>query len=409
MFTKGKYILFQALLIVVSPMVSLLVSLRMYKSSISQIFFILFAIYLGYHMGFVYDLMRHYQDIPMLYIGRDWNEIIMDFRVYYLGSDYYHIIVKYIVSRFTDSRQVFGAVASGLYATSFIFFFRQFKSFYKENISLFSIMLLLCVSTVVEFFWYQGFRFWIGVYIFMGFYLRYLNSRKWYYLLATMSVVFFHFTLMVLVGAAILNWLLSLTSKYLRLVLVGFSLFIKSLNIDFVPLMLRYIPWTNSLGIALTDEKIRGNTLEHMAEMREMGNVIYNNRMGFLILVGLFFMFIWKRLKVPFDKQYDKLFYYAVTMFTIANFGYGDITFYTRFLQAAVLAFYSYLFIISVKYKNYTKNWNLTLFFIACIPFIYSLASAFAQIRAYFFHYELLFGNMFMFWDGNALNMKYEW
>ena len=192
MYNKGKYIVLQSFLAIVSPISSLLVSIRLYKSSISQFFFVFFAIYLGYYMGFVYDLMRHYQDIPMYYTGRDWSEIVSDFRVYYLGSDYYHIIVKFIVSRFTDSRQIFGAVASGLYATAFIFFFRQFKVFYKEKNTLLSTMLLLCVCTVVEFFWYQGFRFWTGAYVFMGFYLKYLNTKNRIYAFLTLVSVFFH-------------------------------------------------------------------------------------------------------------------------------------------------------------------------------------------------------------------------
>ena len=409
MYNKGKYIIIQSLLIVLSPISSLLVSLRMYKSTISQIFFVLFAIYLGYYMGFVYDLMRHFQDLPMLYRGRDWNEIVNDFRVYYLGSDYYHIIVKYIVSRFTDSRQVFGAVASGLYAISFVFFFRQFRRYYLEKNSYFSVVLLLCVSTVVEFFWYQGFRFWIGVYVFMGFYIKFINTKNYWYLLGTLLAMFFHFTLVVLVGTVVLNRLLAFTGKYVRWLLVGFSLFIKSLNIDFVPLMLRYIPWTNGLGIALTDEKIRGNTLEHMAEMREMGNSVYNNRMTFMIFCGLLFMLFLRKIKVPFDKHYGKMFYFAMTLYTIANFGYGDITFYTRFLQAAVLMFYCYLFIISVKNKRAISKYSMTLFIVALLPLGYSVAIALAQIRAYLFHPELIFGNFFMEWDGNALNIDYDW
>lgn len=409
MYSKGKYILMQTGLYIASPICSLLVSVRLYKSSISQAFFVLFAVYLGYYMGFVYDLMRHYQDIPMLYTGRDWGEIVSDFRVYYLGSDYYHIIVKYIVSRFTDSRQVFGAVASGLYACSFVFFFRQFKEYFKVKNSWFNLVLLLCVCTVVEFFWYQGFRFWIGVYIFCGFYLKYLNTGKKRYAFATLSVVFFHFTLIVLVLAIIINKLLNYCGKYVRFILVALSLFVKSLNIDFVPLMLRLIPWTNGLGIALTDEKIRGNTLEHMAEMREMGNVLYLNRMPFLIIVGLLFMFLFRKLRITFDKSIGRLFYLALTLYTIANFGYGDITFYSRFLQASVLLFYAYLYIVSVKNAEKLSRLNITLFVIALLPLAYSIMVALAQIREYFFHVELILGNFFMDWDGNALNMKYDW
>ncbi len=385
-------------------------SLRLYKSAISQVFFVLFAGYLGYYMGFVYDLMRHYQDIPAFYIGHEWNEILSDLRVYILGSDFYHITVKYIVSRFTDSRQVFGAVASMIYATAFVFFFRQFKQYYKDrNVIFFNVVMLVCVCTVVEFFWYQGFRYWLGVYVFFGFFLKYLNTRRWWWLLGCLLVLYFHFTLVVLLGCLIINWLLSFTNKYFRLALLGLGLFVRSLNVDFVPLMLQYIPWTNGLSIALTDEKIRSNVLEYIAERRETGNLVYDCRMGFLILFGLGLMFLFRKLKVPFDKHYGKLFFFAMTLFTIANFGYADMTFYTRFTQGSVLAFYCYLYIISVKYKDRLQKYKFSLFLLALIPAIYSISVAFAQVRDYIFHTELIFGNMFMEWDGNALNMEYNW
>lgn len=409
MYGNLKYLFLQLALMIVSPISSLVVSIRLYKSAISQVFFICFAIYLGYYMGFVYDLMRHYQDIPMLYVGRDWDEIINDIRVYMLGSDYYHICIKYILSRFTESRQIFGAVASGLYATAFIFFFRQFRQYYRDKLPLFCLVLLLCVTTVVEFFWYQGFRFWIGVYVFMGFYIKFINTKNYWYILGTFAALFFHFSLVVLLMAMFLNKLLSFTSKYVRWALVLLSLFVKSLNIDFVPLMLRLIPWTNGLGIALTDEKIRANTLEHMAEMRELGNSVYLNRMPLMIFLGLMLMIFMRKLKISFDSHFGKMFYYAVTLYTIANFGYGDITFYTRFLQASVLMLYSYLFIVCVQNKDVLSRYGMQLLVIALIPLFYSLAIAFVQIRAYFFHPELIFGNFFMDWDGNALDIDYDW
>lgn len=409
MLSKGKYILLQTFLILLSPITSFLVAVRLYKSAISQFFFVIFAMYLGYYMGFVYDLMRHYLDIPMYYHGRSWHDIVYDPRVYGLGKEYFHIVLKYIFSRFTEDRQLFGAVASGLYATSFIFFLRQLKTFYKERVPLFCEMMLLCVATVVEFYWYQGLRYWFGVYIFLAFYLKYINSGKWWWLCFTPIVMMIHFSLSTLVMALLLNAFLNFTGRISRFVLLGLSLFVKSLNVDFVPYMLYYLPWTQALGMAYTDENVRNKTLDRMATVRMSGNTLYVNRSHVLIFIGLFFLFVFRYCKGKFDPKYRNLFYFAMTLYTIASFGYGDMIFYGRFLKVGVLVFYTYVYIIAVQtWRNWNK-YNIFLFLIAGIPFAYSFFMAFVQLRNFFFYPELIFGNFLIDWDGNALNMKYDW
>ena len=178
-------------------------------------------------MGFVYDLMRHYMEIPMYYTGRDLNTIFGDFRVYLIGKEPFHSLFKYVFSRFTDSRHMFGAISSGMYAMSFVFFLRQFKEFYNRRLPAFSTVLLLCVATVIEFYWYQGLRFWLGVYVFMGFYLKYVNSGKWWWLLFTPLVLLIHYALVTLIIAALLNILLHHVTVYSRIAFLAFAFVIR--------------------------------------------------------------------------------------------------------------------------------------------------------------------------------------
>ena len=78
MYSKGKYTLFQTVLMIASPISSLFVSLRFYKNTISQIFFIIFAYYFGYDCGFVNDLMHHFVDMRNLYVGQSLKEVLGD-------------------------------------------------------------------------------------------------------------------------------------------------------------------------------------------------------------------------------------------------------------------------------------------------------------------------------------------
>lgn len=399
----------QSFIMVISPLSSLLLSLRYYKSAVSQVFMVVFAMYFGYYFGFISDLMRHYENMMMYYYHRDVSAILSDPRVFLMGSEYYHVIFKILVSRFTSSMQVFGACACGVYAAAFLFFFRQLSQFYKGKMSLLNGILLLCVVFVVEFYWYQGLRFWTGVFVFMGFYMKFINTRRWMYLIFSCSCAFFHLIVGLLPIAVLLSYLLGLTGKVGRYVVFGLSLVVRSFDIDFVPIMLKYFPWTASWGIAVSDSRIRMSVRRRMANIREYGNVFYNHRTEILIFFGLLALFIMIKNRIKIDKKYGPLFYVFLTLFTIANFGYGDLIFYDRILKSAALMLYSYLFIISYVYNDRIVNGRLLLMLLLMLPLAFAILTPLVEQRAYLFHIELFFGSLFQSWNGNELNIDYGW
>lgn len=406
---KSKYILIQAVIMLCSPLASFIMSIRFYKNEVSQAFFIIFAMYFGYYMGFVHDLMMHYQNFILCFDGTSWSDIVKDPRVYVLGSDYYHITLKYILSRFTLSRQVFGAVVSGVYATAFIFFFRQFKEFYMQRVPFYCTVILLCVVTVVEFYWYQGFRFWTGVYVFAGFYLKYVNTSKTRYAFCTAFCLFFHYTLITLIGALLLNRVLDFLGKYARLILLLISLYFRTLKLDFVPLLLKYLPGADALEISITDTRIRTNWLDRLEDCRQNGNIVYDNKLMFFATVGILLLLIMRMLGVSIDKKYRPLLCFALTLFTAANFGYVDLIFYSRFFEASILILFSYLYIVSVKNSPKLASKSYLIIILGCMTFLYGIASPMGQVREYIMQPELIFGNFFMNWDGNALHINYDW
>ena len=394
---------------ILSPLSSLAMSVRFYKSAVSQVFMVIFALFFGYYFGFISDLMRHYENMMMYYYHRDVAEILSDPRIFLMGSEYYHVIFKLIISRFTSSMQVFGACACGIYVVSFLFFFRQFSRFYKGSISLISGILLLCVVFVVEFYWYQGLRFWTGVFVFMGFYMKFLNTRRWSYLLFSCSCVFFHMIVGVLPIAVIGSYLLGFTGKIGRYVVLGISFVVRSFNVDFVPLMIKYFPWTATWGIAVSDSKIRLSVRHRMEDIREYGNVFYNYRSEILMTFGIFALLLFLRNHIKIDPKYKGLFYMFLTLFTISNFGYGDLIFYDRFVKVAVLMLYSYLFVISVIYNDKIVRGRLLLLLTLLIPLAYSIITPLIEQRDYLYHIELFFGSIFESWNGNELDIDYGW
>lgn len=411
MYSKGKYFILQCIVMLISPITSLFVSIRFYKSEISQLFFIIFAFFFGYHIGFVYDLMNHYDDMMNLYVNRNVADIISDERIFLLGEDYFHVLFKLVVSRISTTTQFFGGAACAVYAAFFIFFFRQLKVFYNNNkLTLVSALLLFAVTFIIEYYWYQGLRFRTGVFYFAAVYLKYVNTNNKLYLIPLLITPLFHFSLIMLVAVVVLDYILHFTGIASRIILFVGSIIIHFQNIDFVPLMLKYIPLTRNLGIAITDERIRNNVRHRMAMMRESGNFFYRHRNDILLFLGIIILFYLWKYKAHKDRRYGVLFTYALTMFTVANFGYGDLTFYDRFYQVAILFFYTYLFAMSFIHAD-RINHKVYLISIFVLPAVlYAAATQIVEQRQYLFHLDLIFGNFFTNWDGNVQQgIDYGW
>jgi hypothetical protein len=410
MLNKAYYLLLQVSLFLVSPVISLIFALRNYKTAISQLFFVLFAFYFGYHCHFFHDESANFYEFQDYYVGYSFSDIISNPIVFAHGHDYYHVILKYLISRVSASKNFFGGVVCASHVAFFIFFFRQLKQFYEKTISYTAVLALLVVSLVFEFHWYSTIRFNAAVFFFCGFYLKYLNTKNPIYLIISFLSPLLHYSFVMLDLAVGLDLLLKYVFRFnfFRYLLLAASLVVRSWNVDFVPLLLKYVPWVNeNLSYAVVNQTTRRNVLRLQQEFRENGNIVYNMRSYVMLFLGLFMLFVFKRVKIPKDAQYDSLFYMFLTVFTLANFGYGDLYFYERMLKVSLLFLWTYIFIMSVKNYHLIKYKNLFLSFVLLFPVIYLFITPLMQFRKAVFQPELIFGNFFMDWDGNDLNLEY--
>lgn len=403
MFNKGKYVIIQMLLVLISPITSFLVSLRFYKNTISQAFMIVFAFYFGMLMGMGNDLSNHYLNMQMYYTGRGISQILQNPLIYNIGHDYFHVIVKIILSRFAVSPQIFGGVFAAIYAFIFLFFFRQFSRFYEKFVPISCGIIMLAMIMVIQFYWYQGVRFWFGVFFFAGFYMKYINTGKKINLLYACGCVLFHFSLYTLLLATVLNLVLDKFWVYLRFIFLGISFIVRFANADLLSWFFGSIPFFNSIvGESRTSEYTYSSILKHSASFREIANPYYYYRQDVLLLFGLFLLLLmWSR-KVIFTKQNLTLLYFFLTLYTIANFGYSDISFYTRFFKASLIFFYAFLFVLSIENYEKIKGISLIIIFVALVPLLYEIATVLVEQRAHLFNKELFFGNFFIDWHGGS-------
>ena len=99
MYSKGRYFLLQSLVMLVSPITSFLIALRFYKSTVSQIFMLVFAFYFGMHFYLAWDISKHYVNMRMFYCDKSLTEILNNPFAISDGLDFYHVALKYIISR----------------------------------------------------------------------------------------------------------------------------------------------------------------------------------------------------------------------------------------------------------------------------------------------------------------------
>ena len=146
-----------------------------------------------------------------------------------------------------------------------------------------------------------------------------------------------------------------------------------------------------------------------MNEVRTGGNIFYQNRTAVLLICGILILTFFRYCRLRFNDKHITLLYFALTLFSIACIGYVDLTFYERFSKVCVLVLYCYLFIVSVQNVRQWSRYHIMLFLVALSSSTFRVFVVLLQIRSYLFYNELIFGNIFIDWDGNALNMKYGW
>ena len=407
MYSKGKYFLFQSLLMLVSPIASFFVALIFYKKPISQIFMLIFAFYFGMHFYLANDITNHYIRMRMYYSDKSWGQILVNPDAFGNGLDYYHVVMKYLVSRITKSREIFAGINCLIHSAMFLFFFNQFREYYKKFLPISCGLLLLCVVFTVEFYWYQGIRFWIGVFYFGGCYLKYLNTEKKRYLLLMTVCVFFHYTLVNVLIIFIANWLLSKMWVWFRVILLGISFIYRALSVDFMGWVIKNIPGLD-LG-KRTVSYIHEDMLRRIVELREKANLFYSYRSELMIVFGVIILMIFWSRRVQFSKKYLQMFFFAMTIYTVVNFAYAELIFFDRFLKIGVLLFYSFLFITACQNYDKIKGVSLIIMILAFVPMFYAVLTPIIEMRSHLFHNELWFGNFFIDWNGGMTDYHGRW
>lgn len=200
------------------PFVGLCLSLMFFRQRFAPILFIIFSFYFGWFYEPQMDLLVHYEHFHRI-ADKSLVEQWMDSGTSKYGKEIYPVLFKYFIGLIADNRNFFSACACVVYTSLFIFgVVKPLQPLYMQKMSIPAWLLFLGVIFTVEYYWFLGFRFWSGAFVFTGFYLRYLNSGAVKYLWLSALCICFHYSLLALCVAAVLNLLLRYRFKVYSLV-----------------------------------------------------------------------------------------------------------------------------------------------------------------------------------------------
>ena len=387
----GSYFFMMTLLYVICPFLSFVIALLLFRNRVSQFFFIAFAFYFGWQVVPNLDLLNHYHNY-LRFFDKPFLWAFSDVETLYIGQEPFHILFKYILSLFKAPERVFSGISCAIYSSCFIFYFRQFKSYYRP-INLIQFIVLIGAVVTIEFHWFFGLRFWTGAFVFIAFYLKYITTRNRVYLLLTSTCLLFHVVLIIFVGCAVLSEFIK-TRKVLYLIL-GISFIYRSIDFGF-------IKFISSLPIVklfyksnFQSSHLQNYLAQKTKDYIENGNIVYRARLP-ILLFGIFLslFLLWTKNK-NLNKVFPKMYGTFLIMIAVANFGYSDMIFYGRVLKMATLVGYAYLFMVISQKENVNTIKSLFVKFIMGGIVLFGLATALVEERMFLLNIPLWFGNFF--------------
>lgn len=389
--TNGTYALLMTILFFVSPFLTFVISLCLFRNVISQIFFVAFAFYFGWQVGPNMDLLNHYHNY-LTFLGKSLWQMFVDPYTLYIGKEPFHFLFKYILSIFRASERVFAGCACAVYAACFILYMRQIRQYF-QHLNLIKLIILIGAAVAIEFHWFFGLRFWTGAFVFMIFYVKYMVTKNKLYLLLTPVCLLFHVVLVIFVGCAFLAEIIR--SVKLQYILLAVSFFYKYVDFGFAKFVAS-LPFVKMFyKTNYQSQDLQTFLAQKTKDYLENGNIVYRLRLPIMIF-GIFFtlFLLWIKNK-NVNKVFPQMYGMFLITFAVANFGYSDMIFYGRVLKMATLVGYAYLFMVISQKENVNTIKSLFVKSIMGGIVLFGLATALVEERMFLLNIPLWFGNFF--------------
>lgn len=387
-----------SIIMAIFPIIGLCLSVLFFRHKYAICFFILFSFYFGWFYEPQMDLLVHYEHFKHL-AGKSLLDSWSDPMTLKLGKELYPVMFKYLLGLISDSPNFFSACACTIYSSLFIIgILIPLRNLYTHTMSIPAWLLFLGIIFTVEYYWFLGFRFWSGAFVFTGFYLRYINSGDIKYLWLTILCICFHFSLLPLCILALFNNIFKRYKFIYYYIILLLSFLIRFSNFSFYQFVGRLRFLDGYLNDNISNESIRISVEKLTVEQRIYGNQFYLLREQIAILGPLIVIFIlYKIFNKAFFIQNSKLWGFCILLLSISNFGYSNITFYDRFFKISLLFFYifAYMFFMSEQIKLNTKM-QLNMILVLILPVLYLIITPLVEQRGTLSQLKLWFNSFFI-------------
>lgn len=379
------------------PIIGLCVSLMFFRQRFAPWLFIAFAFCFGWVYEPQMDLLNHYEQFRHI-AGKSLIDQWTDPWTISLGKEVYPVLFKYLIGLISINPNFFSACACAAYTFFFVFgILKPLRPLYVQKMSVAAWLLFFGVIFTVEYYWFLGFRFWSGVFVFTGFYLRYLNSGKVKYLWLTALSLCFHFSLIALCFLILINHYLRCRLKYYYLILI-ISFIVRFAKIQLVNIIAKLSIFEGFVKETARDEQIQKSVERLSEEFRESGNQFYILREAILFFGAIAAIYIlYRKTGKEFIRQNIKLWGFCILTLALANFGYSSLTFYDRFFKIAVLFFYifSYMWIMKDQ-RRLSYHSQMQIILLTVLPISYSIITQIIEQRETLFQLKIWFSSIFL-------------
>lgn len=331
------------------PILLLPLSLFLFRKSnkAAILCFILFAFYFGWFYPLQMDLLVHYENFIRV-ADFSLGELYRDPETLYYGKELYPILFKFIVGKISVRPEFFSAIACTLYALAFMFFMSAFRKDYLKPMTTLQYVILIALFGVVEYYWFLGLRYWTGFFVFIGFYVRYLEEKDPKYLLFSLSCLLFHFAHLAIPLALLLEYILRTRLNVIySLAVVGLG--IRFISWDIPSVIVSFIGKYGILNKSYTDESIVESTRIAIQKHREIQNLVYAWRNDILFFVGVVVAYLLYRRLRDTALVDNHLWRLTWLVYGMANFLFTSVVLHKRLMMISCVLLYTSLWIFVSK------------------------------------------------------------
>ncbi len=359
-FIRDQY--FPFILFLFSPLLTLFIALKEYKSNWAKNVLWLFVVFFAFSMSKIFDewdISRYIQQF------KDFNSRDVTFSIFWEdiinnNPDFLQSLINYLVSRITGNTQVILAVYGMVYGYFFsrnIFFMLDFL---RDKITIKIGLIVFAVSFIVSIMDFNGFRYWTATHMFIyGIVNFYLLGKKRYGLFWILLTFTMHFSFTLNIIVFIIHELFLKKRVLLGIVMYLVTLNMGSIGIDkLIPKDLmpktyeqKASTYANEDNMAAVKETESSYTVNsYVAWPRTLLNYL-----TWAIILTILFKLIYRRIELPNSEMLSMVFWFG----SVANLAATNSISGARFISIFSILFFIYAFFI---YDNLIEEYYFNVF-----------------------------------------------